>query len=303
MIFTCTSNGSTLPNGLFLGSTNPRQSMMTVAKHGMGSLALFPFIHGFLGPIPTSRQDLGSHPKKVYPWGVPPRISSRPQTPPRDVSPPINASHQVCKSRCALRVSSFQFDQLSCSSWWVHSSQLSCSPCRLRFWSTCWRLCTTCPWATNYSVRYSVVVPTKNCGIGPRRSRGITRSPGNWTMKSIDAVWLVSFIVFLGVGPFFSLYHFWFFTEVFKGFEFLRTVLWPVHLCLCPRRARLNWAARFWVPACSCWFFLFVRFLGVHRESACVSHLPVGRPSHSWRSMQPLWAYDGWFTFRWYYFR
>ena len=34
--------------------------------------------------------------------------------------------------------------------------------------------------------------------------------------------------------------------------------------------------------------FLFVRFLGVHRESACVSHLPVGRPSHSWRSMQPL---------------
>ena len=34
--------------------------------------------------------------------------------------------------------------------------------------------------------------------------------------------------------------------------------------------------------------FLFVRFMGVHRESACVSHLPVGRPSHSWRSMQPL---------------
>ena len=43
-----------------------------------------------------------------------------------------------------------------------------------------------------------------------------------------------------------------FFIEVFKGFEFLRTVLWPIHLCLCPRRARLNWAARFWVPTCSC---------------------------------------------------
>ena len=56
-----------------------------------------------------------------------------------------------------------------------------------------------------------------------------------------------------GVGPFFSLYFFSiFFIAVFKGFEFLRTVLWPVHLCLCPRRARLNWAARFWVPACSC---------------------------------------------------
>ena len=41
-------------------------------------------------------------------------------------------------------------------------------------------------------------------------------------------------------------------TDVFPGVDFLRTVLWPVHLCLCPRRARLNWAARFWVPACSC---------------------------------------------------
>ena len=61
---------------------------------------------------------------------------------------------------------------------------------------------------------------------------------------------------FSGCGsPFFFflyLFFFDFFIEVFKGFEFLRTVLWPVHLCLCPRRARLNWAARFWVPACSC---------------------------------------------------
>ena len=31
--------------------------------------------------------------------------------------------------------------------------------------------------------------------------------------------------------------------------------------------------------------FLFVRFMGVHRESACVSHLPVGRSSHSWRGL------------------
>ena len=60
-----------------------------------------------------------------------------------------------------------------------------------------------------------------------------------------------SFSFLGGVGPF-SLYLFSIFIVVFKGFEFLRTVLWPVHLCLCPRRARLNWAARFWVPACSC---------------------------------------------------
>ena len=58
---------------------------------------------------------------------------------------------------------------------------------------------------------------------------------------------------FLGVWvPFFPYTFFDFSIEVFKGFEFLRTVLWPVHLCLCPRRARLNWAARFWVPNCLC---------------------------------------------------
>ena len=56
---------------------------------------------------------------------------------------------------------------------------------------------------------------------------------------------------FFGCGSLF-LIPFLIFIEVFKGFDFLRTVLWPVHLCLCPRRARLNWAARFWVPACSC---------------------------------------------------
>ena len=60
------------------------------------------------------------------------------------------------------------------------------------------------------------------------------------------------FSFFSGVGPFFPYTFFLIFIEVFKGFEFLRTVLWPIHLCLCPRRARLNWAARFWVPNCSC---------------------------------------------------
>ena len=46
---------------------------------------------------------------------------------------------------------------------------------------------------------------------GPERCRGTTRSPGNSTMRSIDAAWLVSFMTFifffLGVGPF-SLYLF-----------------------------------------------------------------------------------------------
>ena len=57
---------------------------------------------------------LGVHTKKVYPWGAPPRVSSHGQTPPRDVSPPISSSHGVSKSRCAPRVSSFQFDQSHC---------------------------------------------------------------------------------------------------------------------------------------------------------------------------------------------
>ena len=35
----------------------------------------------FLGPITHSHQVLESHPKKVYPWGVPPRVSSRGQSP------------------------------------------------------------------------------------------------------------------------------------------------------------------------------------------------------------------------------
>ena len=32
-------------------------------------------------PIPTSRQHLGSNTEKVYPWGAPPRVSSRVQSP------------------------------------------------------------------------------------------------------------------------------------------------------------------------------------------------------------------------------
>ena len=60
------------------------------------------------------------------------------------------------------------------------------------------------------------------------------------------------FFLFFRVWVPFFLIPFLIFTEVFKGFEFLRTVLWPIHLCLCPRRARLNWAARFWVPNCLC---------------------------------------------------
>ena len=35
-------------------------------------------------------------------------------------------------------------------------------------------------------------------------------------------------------------------------------------------------------------FFLFVRFMGICGKPTCLPHLPVGGPSHPWRSMQPL---------------
>ena len=57
------------------------------------------------------------------------------------------------------------------------------------------------------------------------------------------------------VWVFFFSYPFSLFIDVFPGFDFMRGVLWPVHLCLCPRRARLNWSTRFWVPRCCCRFF------------------------------------------------
>ena len=66
------------------------------------SLYYTPLIHGVLEPITHSRQDIGVSPKKVYPWGAPPRVSSRDLTPPRDVSPPINAFSHVSKSPRAL---------------------------------------------------------------------------------------------------------------------------------------------------------------------------------------------------------
>ena len=48
----------------------------------------------------------------------------------------------------------------------------------------------------NVSAPCSDGVPTKSCGIGPKRSRGTIPLPGNWTMRCIDAVWLVSFMAF-----------------------------------------------------------------------------------------------------------
>ena len=197
---------------------------------------------------------LGVPPKKVYPWGAPPRVSSHGQTPPRDVSPPISSSHGVSKSRCALRVSSFQFDQ-----------------------SRCFKMVSSLQSLVLYSVPIAVLFDMlkllchlpmgheclramfRRCTHEELRAWARTLPWDHPVARKLDhevhrrrmAGEFHRFHFFGGVGPL-SLYLFWFFIAVFKGFEFLRTVLWPVHLCLCPRRARLNWAARFWVPTCLC---------------------------------------------------
>ena len=72
------------------------------------------------------------------------------------------------------------------------------------------------------SAPYSADVPTKSYELGLKRSRGTTPSPGNWITRSIDAVWLVSFMAFhffLGVGPF-SLYLFFDFYRGIQGVRF-----------------------------------------------------------------------------------
>ena len=65
-----------------------------------------------------------------------------------------------------------------------------------------------------------------------------------WIAKSIVAKWPVIHAIFLlpGLGsiPFLILFFFYWFVAVFPDLDFRRTVLWPIHLCLCPRRRRLN---------------------------------------------------------------
>ena len=179
MIFTCTSKGNTLPNGLFSGSTDPRQSMMTAPSMNVASPLCSTLIICSLDQSPTRARTWGFKPKKVYPWGVPPRVSSRVQSPPRDVSPPISSSRWFSKSRCALRVGSFHFVQCCCSRWWARCSPLCCTPYQSPCCSKCWRFSITSRWVTNVSAPSSDAAPMRNWGIGPKRCRGTTLSPGN----------------------------------------------------------------------------------------------------------------------------
>ena len=97
-----------------LGIHQPSTIHADSAKHENGASLLCSPYSSVPWTNPRLALGLGVSTKKVYPLGVPPRISSRGQTPPRDVFPPISSSHGVSKSRCALRADSFEFVQSRC---------------------------------------------------------------------------------------------------------------------------------------------------------------------------------------------
>ena len=219
MILIWTSKGSTWPNGLFLGSTNPRQSMMkTASSMEWGLSAWFSLIHGFLGPITHSRQDLRSTLKKCTHGGYPlesPLMVNFPHVISLHQSAPLMESlNHVARSVWAHS----SLISVAESRWWTRSSQLCCSPFLSPCWSTCWRFSIICQWSTSVIAPCSVAVRMKSYEPGPKRSRGTIPLPGNWTTKCIAVVWLVSFMAFhfWGVGPF-SLYLFSIFYSGIQG--------------------------------------------------------------------------------------
>ena len=137
------------------------------------------------------------------------------------------------------------------------------------------------------SARCLDAAPMKSCGIGQKRSRGTTPSPENWTTRSIDAVWLVSFMAFHFFrvwGPFFP-YTFFFFLIIHRSIQGVR--VFTLRVVACPSMSlpstcqtqlgRAVLGSKLFVL-----IFLFVRFMGICRKPTRLPHLPVGRPSYFW---------------------
>ena len=81
IIFNCSSKGNTLPNSLSSGSRSPWHFMTTTPSMKVTSPLRAPFLILIPPPITSLRQDLLSMDEKVYPWGVPPRVSFRSRHP------------------------------------------------------------------------------------------------------------------------------------------------------------------------------------------------------------------------------
>jgi len=79
------------------------------------------------------------------------------------------------------------------------------------------------------------------------RPRGALPSYGWWVLFSMTRACVL----------FLSLFIFYWFLDVFPGLDFLRTVLWPIHLCPCPRQVKTQLGRAF---LGSKLFFLFLFF-------------------------------------------
>ena len=92
---------------------------------------------------------------------------------------------------------------------------------------------------------------------------------------------------FSGVGPFFP----YTFFDFHRGIQGIRVSTHRAVACppmslpsTCPTQlGRTVLGSKLFVL-----IFLFVRFMGVCGESACVSYLSMARSSHPWRGLQPL---------------
>ena len=192
--------------------------------------------------------------KKVYPWRYPlecPFVTSCP----RHTSPPIKFSGGFSKTRCAPSLSliplcsvqtismvnslealvlyavplSVLFDLLQAV--WHLPLRKPCVSALFRRSSTdeLTRLSHTLPW--DHPIARTLDHEVHRCKMAGKSYRFFVARPGVHSFPHTFFSW---------------------FEVVFPDLNFRRTVLWPIHLCVCPRRCRLNWAARFWVPKCSC---------------------------------------------------
>ena len=104
MIFTCTSKGNSLPNGLSFGLTNPLYFMLITPSMKVTPEPRSTLLIWFLEPIAYSRQDFFHGRKKCTHGGTPYSFLLSTSSP-RDPSPPISSLGWLSKTRCAPTLS------------------------------------------------------------------------------------------------------------------------------------------------------------------------------------------------------
>ena len=197
--------------------------------------------------------------KKVYTWGLPPIVSLRPR------DPHVIPLHQSIlwddslKHVALLVFHSFSTAQPSCSATMVQTLEklvLTTVPLvvLLDLWKAVWHLpskkiCLSTLFKRSRTTELTNLSRTLPWDDPVARALDFEVHRRKMAGKSCR------FFGWQGWGPFLPSYPFFsWIVAVFPDFDFRRQVPWPTHLCLCPRRCRLNWVARFWVPMCSCRF-------------------------------------------------